>query len=497
VSTLEALAAASAQSRPDAPAVRGPDGTLTYGELDVLANRVAHALGELGVQHGDRVALWLPKGAAAVAATQGILRRGAAYVPIDPMSPQPRAQVIMDDCEVAAAVVEDPDEGLVLRRGDGAAAIRWADLETLPDAPQEQVGGGRNREDELAYILYTSGSTGKPKGVCISHRNALAFVEWAGDEVGVGPDDRLSNHAPLHFDLSVFDLYAAFRGGASVSIVPATAAYSPSALVELLRGERISVWYSVPGVLILMMERGGLLDEPNPALRAILFAGEPFPIKYVRTLRESLPDVRLLNWYGPTETNVCTSYEVREVDPDRTRPVPIGHGCSGDTVRAVKEDGAEAAVGERGELVCDGPTVMLGYWGRTPQGAEPYRTGDVVTRIGEDEYEYVARRDAMVKVRGYRIEPGEVEACLCAHPAIGEAAVTVEGEGMDRHLVAWCVAKEGRQPSLIEVKRHCAAALPRYMVVDRVRFMDELPRTSTGKLDRRRLGAAEEEKVNA
>jgi amino acid adenylation domain-containing protein len=497
VTTLETLVADAARRDPDAPAVRDADGQLTYGELDAQANRVAHALAELGVKRGDRVALWLPKGTPAVAATQGVLRLGAAYVPIDPMSPAPRAELIMRDCEVAAAAVEDPERGLVLRGGIGTEdeAIDWSDLARFDAGPPST--GGQSGEDDLAYILYTSGSTGMPKGVCISHRNALAFVNWAAAEVEVGPGDTLSNHAPLHFDLSVFDLYAAFRGGACVCLVPAGAAYSPRALVELVRDESISVWYSVPGALILMMERGGMLDEPLPHLRAILFAGEPFPVKYERTLREELPDVRLLNLYGPTETNVCTFHEVRELDADRTLPVPIGRPCSGDTARALKDDGDEAAIGERGELVVEGPTVMLGYWGREPQGGEPYRTGDIVTRVGDDEYEYVARRDAMVKIRGYRIEPGEVEACLTAHPHVGEAAVVVEGEGLERRLVAYCVAGEEDAPSLIELKRHCAARLPRYMVVDRVRMVDELPRTSTGKLDRRRLVAAGEEMARA
>ena len=490
--TLETLVAGAAEQTPDALAVRAPDGELTYGELDALANRAAHALAELGVRKGDRLAVWLPKGTASVAVMQGALRLGAAYVPIDPMSPQPRAELIMQDCDVAAAAVDDPDRGPALRRGDGAAAIPWTDLDRFPAERPRDPG---NQQDELAYILYTSGSTGMPKGVCISHRNALAFVDWAVQEVGVHAGDRLSNHAPFHFDLSVFDLYAAFRAGACVSLVPATAAYSPRGLVEFLREERISVWYSVPGALILMMERGDMLAGPIPDLRAILFAGEPFPIKYVRTLREELPDVRLLNWYGPTETNVCTSYEVRDVDPGRTRPVPIGHACSGDTARAIAEDGSEAGVGERGELIVEGPSVMLGYWGRTPQGGAPYPTGDIVTRISEDEFEYLARRDAMVKVRGYRIEPGEVEACLCSHPRVGEAAVTVEGEGIDKELVAYCVPREDEPPSLIELKQHCAASLPRYMVVDRVRVVEALPRTSTGKLDRRSLGVRQEEEV--
>ena len=481
--TLDELVVDSAARAPEAPAVHAPDGGLTYAQLDALANRVAHALRELGVGHGDRVALWQPKGAAAVAAMQGTLRLGAAYVPVDPMSPPARARLIVDDCAVAAAVVER-DEGLAIAGPELEPAIGFDELERLPAEPPP---GTRRSADDLAYILYTSGSTGRPKGVCISHRNALAFVEWAVAELAVDDRDRLSNHAPLHFDLSVFDLYGAFQAGACVSLVPSSSAYMPRQLVEFVRDERITIWYSVPSALILMMEHGGLLDVELPQLRAVLFAGEPFPIKHLRTLRRRFARARMLNLYGPTETNVCTFHEVGEVPDDRRQPVPIGRACSGDRVRALREDGTEAEIGERGELVVEGATVMLGYWGAPRSAGEPYRTGDLVTRISHDEYQYVGRKDDMVKLRGHRVELGEIEAGLLAHPAVKEAAAVVDGEGIDSRLVGFVVPADGARPSLVELKRHCGALLPRYMIVDRVRLVEALPRTSTGKLDRRRL----------
>jgi acyl-coenzyme A synthetase/AMP-(fatty) acid ligase len=316
--------------------------------------------------------------------------------------------------------------------------------------------------------------------VCLSHRNALAFLRWASAELRLTAADRLSSHAPFNFDLSVFDLFATFLVGASVHLVPEEMAYAPAQLVRFLVEQRISVWYSVPSALSLMMREGGLLDGAPPAdLRACVFAGEPFAIHQVAALRTAWPGVRLLNWYGPTETNVCTSYEVTEADVRRQRPLPIGRAVSGDTITLISV-GDEA---DSGEIEVSGPTVMLGYWGREPQ-IGPYRTGDLARRDERGDLEYLGRRDHMVKVRGHRVELGEIESAVASHETVADCVVLALGEGLETRLHAVVIPRGDRGPSLLELKRLCAARLPTYMIIDAVHTVNEMPRTANGKIHR-------------
>lgn len=484
---LASLVVESARRRPDVPAVDGPDGALTYRQLDVMANRFAHALVAGGAVPGDRVGVWLDKSPQTVALLQGVLRAGCAYVPVDPSSPPRRAAVVLDDCCVRIVVTTQSRAHKLDDQSLDAAVltVETIDLDAQPEIP---VQVATRADDDLAYILYTSGSTGRPKGVCISHRNALAFVEWAADAVGATADDRFASHAPFHFDLSVFDLYVSFLSGACIVLVPEQSAFLPQALIGLIAAEKVTVWYSVPTIITMMVD-AGLIEQLDPLpLRVLVFAGEPFPVAPLRRLRQGWSDVRLFNFYGPTETNVCTAYEVAEVDDARTIPVPIGGAASGDEMWAETDAGGRAAVGEEGELVVTGPTVMLGYWGHEPHRG-PYRTGDIVRVLDGGIYEYIGRRDHMVKVRGYRVELGEIEAALLTLAQVRAAAVAVIGSGLRARLVAFVVVDGELRPSLLRLKRHCADRLPRYMIVDEVRYLEALPRTANGKLDRSALNS--------
>jgi len=511
---------------PSHEAVRGGGRSMSYGELNRASNGVAQALVAAGVQRGDRVAIYLPKSVEMVAAVYGALKAGAAYVPLDPRSPVRRVGVVAADCTVAAVVTTPgraapllaalgehrPDVVLLVEDGTEVDGILAAACSTYAEAV---AGDPADPEvpaidQDIAYILYTSGSTGVPKGVMLSHRNALTFVEWCAATIGVRGDDRFSNHAPLHFDLSVLDLYLAAAGGATVVLVPEDEAYLGAALVEFVNRERITVWYSVPSALTLMTRAvpDGTPATSFPTLRAVVFAGEVFPTKHLREFRALVPDVDLWNLYGPTETNVITYYRVGSVDdlPADDRTIPIGRPCRNTEVFALTAEGTVAGIGEEGELFARGSTVMKGYWGRRDRTAEVlvpdplgrvlpdpcYRTGDLVRLRPDGDYDFLGRRDHQIKSRGYRIELGEVEAALNSHPSVAEAAaVAVAHEEWGSAIVAWVVPRAGEAVTVMSVKRHLVERIPRYMLPARVEILEngDLPRTSNGKIDRRRLTA--------
>jgi acyl-coenzyme A synthetase/AMP-(fatty) acid ligase len=273
----------------------------------------------------------------------------------------------------------------------------------------------------------------------------------------------------------------------------------PARLAPRIAEKRITIWYSAPSILGLLAQHGNLGAHDLSALRLMLFAGEVFPVKHLRALQKLVPGPRYFNLYGPTETNVCTFAEIpRPVPQDRTEPYPIGRPCSHYRARVVDESGADVPPGEPGELLIAGEGVMQGYWNlpkRTATcfladaaGTRWYRTGDLVAETPEDGFLFLGRRDRMVKRRGYRVELGEIEAALYAHPAVREAAaVAIPDEESGVRIVAFLSTRGGERLSGIALKQFCAAALPLSMVPDRFRSEPALPRTSTGKVDYQRL----------
>ncbi len=513
----------AAQRGPDRDAVRMAGRSLTWAELEQESNRLSHMLAEQGVRRGDRVGICARKSVDVAVAMHGVMKAGAAYVPMNPDAPAASLLRILRDCGVRH-LVSEPAKGDMVRAlsrdtdlemciGTAAiddCAVRCVDWDEVAAMPGDSPAPVSLTEQDLAYIICTSGSTGQPKGITHSHRSALSFAEVAAKTYGLGPDDRITNHAPIHFDLSTLDYFATAVAGGTTIIVPEAHTRFPASLSQLLEEERVTVLYAVPFALIQLLLRGALPKRDLGALRWVLFGGEPFPTKHLRALMGLLPHARFSNVYGPTETNGCTYYIVRPIAPDSNEAIPIG--CVYENVEAIVVDGEDRPVGPdgTGELLIRSPTRMRGYWGqpalteratfrrRNDSGDDDlfHRTGDLV-RVGRDgNFRLIGRMDRQIKTRGHRVELDEIEAALVAHGAVEEAAVyTVPDlEGSRSILAAVTLRTNGGAPDDEAAIRavllgHLRAQLPPYAVPSRLDVLQAFPRTSTGKIDRNALEA--------
>ena len=516
---LNQLLTRSAERYPERPAIWARGRSLTYGELEERSNQLAHLLRERGLAKGDRVGMFFPKAVESLVAMFGVLKAGGIYVALDPSAPAGRIEYIIQNCGIRGLVttgeklkVLDPQQipsvefSLLAEENAAPEAVNQ-----IPWAALSGFNGSRPPEPrqpttlDLAYIIYTSGSTGRPKGVMLTHQNALTFIQWCADEFHVRPEDHLSSHAPLHFDLSVFDIYNAIEAGACVYMIPEDVQLFPASLTRFIVEKGISIWYSVPSALVFLVLHGRMGAADLSRLRIILFAGEVCPMKYLRQLADLVPHAELYNLYGPTETNVCTYYKVDRAALASQERLPIGRSCLNTEVFAVDDkDRIVTEIGGEGELYVRGPSVTPGYWADpektqkmvVPNRFQPhfaenmYRTGDVVRLREGGDYDFLGRRDNQIKSRGYRIELGEIEAVLLAHESVREAAViAVPDEEIGARLRAFVTATNGSPLELSVLQHHCASKLPQYMVPERIQVREIMPKTSTGKIDRVRLAS--------
>ncbi|HEX7270685.1 MAG TPA: amino acid adenylation domain-containing protein [Casimicrobiaceae bacterium] len=500
----------------DRPAILDRAARITYRELDEASAHLARELAERGVGPGSRVGIYLDKSLHAIVALWGVLRADAAYVPLDVASPVKRVARIAENAELrgiltspsrwpalAPALPAVPAVIGVARDSSQPADTAFA-FETAEASRAQPGGAARGQESDplrAAYILYTSGSTGQPKGVVLSHRAALSFVRWAAEATQLRAADIVSSHAPLHFDLSVFDLFASCSAGATVALVPPELGIFPRNLASWMAEKKISVWYSVPSLLARLALSGGLERHDWSQLREIIFAGEVFPVAHLRRLREQIPGARYWNWYGPTETNVCTAYAVDAIAPEQTAPVPIGTACANCRLLVLDDEGSECKPGETGELYVSGPSMMTGYQSMPEDTARVlvtrgegndrglwYRTGDLVRQDAAGLLHLLGRRDGMIKSRGYRIELGEIESVLYQHPGVAEAAAVALPDEESGHVIrVAAVARAGQTLEETKLRAFCAERLPTYMMPVSIDVRASLPRGSTGKVDRLRL----------
>lgn len=517
---LSHLLVKSAQQFSERIAICDRNESITYQELDTISDQLAHTLKNLGIKKGDRVGILLQKSIESIIAIFGVLKAGAIYVMLDPSAPVKRTEAVITDCQISALISNQEKcqkldilklQFLILvdQFSDQPANpskigitkyITWAEMQRSPSHPlMIDI-----TEDDLAYILYTSGSTGKPKGVMIEHRAALNFINWAYECFQVQVTDRVSSHAPLHFDLSIFDIFVTIKAGATISLVPEKLSVFPVNLAKFINEQEITIWYSVPSILIQLVLHGNLEKLNFEHLRHILFAGEVFPIKYLKKLMGLIPHAQYHNLYGPTETNVCTYYPVPNIPSEQAQPLPIGKACANHQVYALNDQGEIAQPSEIGELCVLGSSVMRGYWGQPEKtnavlvsppnsfadiAKQAYRTGDLVKQDLEGNYVLIGRRDRLIKSRGYQIDLTEIENLLSGHSLVAEVAVIAIPNEQISHEIKAIVVSSTLENELTpsQLKSFCSAYLPKYAIPHLIEFCQFLPKTSTGKIDRNLL----------
>lgn len=510
---LHDLLAAQAAQRADKRAIVFGDRALSYGALEESSNRLARALIEAGCRRGDRIALLLPKSPEALIAMFAALKADCVYVPLDCSSPAHRLARLVEICEsrcvlalqstggtlcemISSGIPSNTrigwmDSGMQIA---GDVAFSWQDVASCSAGAVESGA----TPGDAAHILFTSGSTGIPKGVVITHANVMQFIGWATRFFDIQPEDRISGHPPLHFDLSTFDIYGTIAAGAQIHLLPQELSLLPHRLAHFIRDSAVTQWFSVPSILHHMAKFDVIRQDDFPALKRLLWCGEKFPTPALMYWMQRLPHVSFTNLYGPTEATIASSYyRVPACPKDETAEIPIGAPCEGEQLFVLDASLNPCPLEVVGDLYIGGAGLSPGYWRdeeKTAQAFLPslygriYRTGDLA-RVGRDGMIYlVGRSDTQIKSRGYRIELGEIESAMHAITGVEDAAVVAVDTGGFEGLAICCAyVSTDAELSPLALRKHLARTLPQYMIPAQWMLLDKLPINGNGKTARPRL----------
>jgi amino acid adenylation domain-containing protein len=471
------------EKAPEAVAIVFEDEGITYRELNWRANQLAHYLQERGVVPGALVGISLERSPEMLIAMLGILKAGCAYLPLDPSYPKDRLNLVLQDAKPA----------LLLTRQEDWPAINQSRSEN----PAVRV-----HENDLAYVLYTSGSTGKPKGVQIPHRALSNHMQWMQAEFPLNADDRVVQRTSSGFDASVWEFFAPLLAGACLVIPPPAEQWDAAELVRVIQLRKVTVLQVVPSLLRILLDETGL--QNCPTLRRVFSGGEPLTAGLRDRFLATHP-AELCNLYGPTEACIDTTFFRCATGAGNGESVPIGRPIANTQLYVLDRLQLPVPIGVPGELHIGGNGLARGYLNRsdltaevfvpnpfsTKPGERLYRTGDLVRYRADGNLEFLGRIDRQVKLRGFRLELGEIEAILQNDPAVQQALVMLREDGTeDQRLVAYIVCKQGHTSSADQLKSLLLTRLPYYMIPSAFVFLEAFPLTPNGKVDRSALPAA-------
>ncbi|GGJ42832.1 non-ribosomal peptide synthetase [Deinococcus roseus] len=495
---LQDQLAQGAQRFPERLAVVTSQKTLTYAGLHRQSNQLGHALLQAGVRPGDRVAVLLPKGWEQVVAVHGILRAGAAYVPMDPAWPASRIEGLLHNT-AASCVVTLQDLQNALPAGLPGVCLDDPALQHLPETAPTRVPQASN----LAYILFTSGSTGSPKGVMVDHRGALNTILDINERFGIAEGDVVLGVSALHFDLSVWDIFGTLAAGATLVLPDASTLFNPAHWLELLRTHTVTVWNSVPALLQLLLDAAKTAGVALPSLKTVLLSGDWIPVTLPPQVQQVAPHAHMVSLGGATEASIWSIFHPIETLAEGQTSIPYGKPLSNQSWHVLDEQGRPAPNWVPGQLHIGGMGLALGYWQDAQRTSAAfvhhpdlkerlYRTGDLGRCLPDGSIEFLGRLDSQVKLQGLRIELGEIEHALLSHEKVHQAAVLLQEGKAGRHLLACVVPQQDETPPDREsLLQHLRSLLPAQMVPAGVVLLEQLPLTPNGKLDRKALSQRE------
>ncbi|MEV6173505.1 amino acid adenylation domain-containing protein [Streptomyces sp. NPDC051954] len=499
-----------AQLTPDAPAVVWGDRSLSYGQLEARANRLAHRLRSLGVGPDRPVAVYLPRSPELVVALLGVVKAGGAYLPLDPDHPQARLALQLDDVRpelllTDAYLAEGGAAALTARSGGPRTVV--VDDEGAAGFPDTRPPATA-RPDSLVYVIHTSGTTGTPKGVMNQHAGVANRMAWMQQDHPLRPGERVLHKTPVGFDVSGWEFFWPLGVGASIVLAKPGGHQDPAYLARTIAEQSVTTCHFVPSMLRVF------LDEPAAAgaattLRRVFCSGEALAPELAARFHALLPGVELHNLYGPTEAAIdVTAEHVRPGSTDRVR-LPIGRPVPGVRLHVLDERGNLVPAGVPGELCIGGIQLARGYYGRPAltartfvpdpfgNGGRLYRTGDRARWTPEGTLEYLGRLDHQVKIRGQRVEPAEAEVALAGHPAVGDAVVLCRHHDGEAYLAAYLVASGDLRSEPSELRAFLSERLPPAMIPSAYVWLDSLPTGANGKLDRAALPDPREQLAEA